>query len=88
MHFRAAWLSMSDGITGMMIASASRTSSGICCDVTAAGVSTTTRCVPGGTRIMKLRVTRRLVSKAAMPWIGGRSAVRCLSQRKLEPCGS
>ncbi len=79
---------MSDGSTGTTMACASSVSSGNCSAVTAAGVSTITRSVPGGVLSAKARVTPILRSYAAMPWIAGADSGRCRSQRMLEPCGS
>ena len=57
MQREAAWMSISDGMTGTTIACASCVSSGICSEVTAAGVSTISRSVPGGVRNANARVT-------------------------------
>ena len=57
MQREAAWMSISDGNTGTMIALASFVNSGICSAETAAGVSMTSRSVPGGARSAKVRVT-------------------------------
>ena len=88
MHREAAWMSISEGMTGTTIECASCVSSGICSEETAAGVSTTRRSVPAGVRSANARVTPILRSKAAMPWIGGNPDGRNFSQRMLEPCGS
>ncbi len=81
-------MSMSDGSTGTMMASAVLVISGMSCAGTAAGVSTITWAASGGVRISHARVMRVLRSKAAMPWMKGCSGLRFLSQRVLEPWGS
>ena len=59
-------MSMSEGSTGTMILSASRVISGMRGESRAAGVSTMTWVVPGGTRIWNARVVRASFSKAAI----------------------
>ncbi len=67
MHFENAWMSISDGSTGTMMASADFVISGISCAGTEAGVSTTMCAASGGVRICQARVTRLLRSNPAMP---------------------
>ena len=88
MHFEQAWISMSEGSTGTRMASALVTSCGMSWAGTAAGVSATSQSQPTGARSRNERVTRRLRSKAAMPWICGSSGPRFFSQRVLDACGS
>ena len=60
-------MSMSEGSTGTMMASAVLVISGMSCAGTAAGVSTITCAASGGIRICQARVMRVLRSNAAIP---------------------
>ena len=81
-------MSMSEGSTGTMMASAVCVISGISWASTAAGVSTITCAASGGIRICQARVIRLLRSKAAIPWMKACSGLRFFNQRVLEPCWS
>ena len=79
------WMSMSEGSTGTMMASALRVSSGKSRGGTAAGVSMTTCAASSGTRSCQERVTRTLRSNVVTPWMWACSGRRFFNQRLLEP---
>ena len=66
MQREQVWMSMSEGSTGTMILAASRTMSGNCPAVNAAGVSTMTCEEFSGGRSWNARVVRLSFSNAAM----------------------